>query len=352
MLLRYFYWNKYSRLEAVSLENREAGFDLHPEAVEDQAPNYPDEFMNAFLSSIKVFGYLDKHVFHELARHLQTIRLSPGQILFDKDNPTNDFYTVVDGTVEIFVKKPGVSEGSDYDDFETDHYLLHEVQSGGSVSSLFTILDLFTQDLVLPTGLNSLIPSAANEKVDEKEKNEHDLKSTNESKTDNEVPHINTVETSKTEAKLVGKSDFKGGPKVKGIHAATAEHTILDEAKRGNSMPIPSLLISEASEKHSLDGLSVTETPEKGSPEASDSISKSPFSVFPRLWGRTTSATSSVNHSDTESVGSHHSKNKAQDSEPTRSIHPQLVARAKTSTSLAVNFISNIRLFLQQHFAN
>jgi len=29
--------------------------------------NYPNEFMNAFLASIKVFGYLDQPVFHELA---------------------------------------------------------------------------------------------------------------------------------------------------------------------------------------------------------------------------------------------------------------------------------------------
>lgn len=36
----------------------------------DGPQSYQDELMGAFLSSIKVFGYLDRPVFHELARHL------------------------------------------------------------------------------------------------------------------------------------------------------------------------------------------------------------------------------------------------------------------------------------------
>ena len=57
-----------------------ASFDLHPDAALDDdndsglmGRGYPDEFMGAFLSSIKVFGYLDRPVFHELARHLQVM---------------------------------------------------------------------------------------------------------------------------------------------------------------------------------------------------------------------------------------------------------------------------------------
>ena len=38
MILRYRYWNKYSRLEAISLEKRD-GFDLHPEATEEEPPS-------------------------------------------------------------------------------------------------------------------------------------------------------------------------------------------------------------------------------------------------------------------------------------------------------------------------
>ena len=67
-VLRYRYWNKYSRLDPLTSTPTDA-FDLQPEIVadSDDRQGYPDEFMNAFLSSIKVFGYLDKPVFLEVA---------------------------------------------------------------------------------------------------------------------------------------------------------------------------------------------------------------------------------------------------------------------------------------------
>ena len=79
---RYRILTKYSRLPPVShppnvtVKPGFASFDLHPDTALDSDDGhdlrgYPDEFMGAFLSSIKVFGYLDRPVFHELARHLQ-----------------------------------------------------------------------------------------------------------------------------------------------------------------------------------------------------------------------------------------------------------------------------------------
>jgi lysophospholipid hydrolase len=86
--IRYRVLTKYSRLPPVihppqsNVKPGFASFDLHPDAALDDdyderdprrgpVGSYPDEFMGAFLSSIKVFGYLDRPVFHELARHLQ-----------------------------------------------------------------------------------------------------------------------------------------------------------------------------------------------------------------------------------------------------------------------------------------
>lgn len=124
--------------------------------------------MGAFLSSIKVFGYLDRPVFHELARHLQTTKLKAGELLFDTNSRDRDFYVVVDGSVQVFVKNNNNldpqyplddADLSGEDDEDEDffdgpqskrwpgHVLLNQVKSGGTVSSLFSILSVFTDDL-------------------------------------------------------------------------------------------------------------------------------------------------------------------------------------------------------------
>ena len=89
-------------------------------------------------------------MFHELARHLQTRRLITGDsIALDADK---SFYCVVDGNVQIFAPPSGSASeaiGEDWDDGMSGYQLLNEVGSGGTVSSLFTILSLFTEDVQL-----------------------------------------------------------------------------------------------------------------------------------------------------------------------------------------------------------
>ncbi|KAG9083716.1 phosphatidylcholine and lysophosphatidylcholine phospholipase, partial [Ceratobasidium sp. 392] len=104
--------------------------------------NYLDEFLQA----IRVFGFLEKPVFHELARHLQTRRLIAGDTLaLDQDL---SFYCVVDGHVQVFTET-----GRQVDSFDDEpggaggYQLLNEVGPGGTLSSLFTILSLFTEDV-------------------------------------------------------------------------------------------------------------------------------------------------------------------------------------------------------------
>ncbi|CAG8775363.1 28061_t:CDS:1, partial [Racocetra persica] len=112
---------------------------------------YPDEFLSAFLEGIKVFGYLEKPVFHELSRHLQTKKLLSGDtLMLEKER---SFYIVIDGHVQVFVKTAN-EEDIVLDPFEDDDYnrgcqLLNEVTNGGTLSSLFTILSLFTDDIEL-----------------------------------------------------------------------------------------------------------------------------------------------------------------------------------------------------------
>ncbi|POG79053.1 hypothetical protein GLOIN_2v1532151 [Rhizophagus irregularis DAOM 181602=DAOM 197198] len=102
-----------------------------------------------FLEGIKIFGYLEKPVFHELARHLSTKKLLAGEsLMLEKER---SFYIVVDGYVQVFVKTAN-EEDIVLDPFESDDYnrgyqLLNEVTNGGTLSSLFTILSLFTDDI-------------------------------------------------------------------------------------------------------------------------------------------------------------------------------------------------------------
>lgn len=109
--------------------------------------------LNLFLvSAIKVFGYLEKPVFHELARYLQTKRLVAGDTLSLDSDPS--FYIVVDGSVQVFVQHKAPQSSHHFDDDneaaeDTNLQLLNEVKSGGTLSSLFTILRLFTEDVKL-----------------------------------------------------------------------------------------------------------------------------------------------------------------------------------------------------------
>lgn len=87
-------------------------------------------------------------MFHELARHLQTRRLIAGDsISLDQDK---SFYCVVEGTVQVFAQtghRPEVQQSSWDDEDMNGYQLLNEVGSGGTLSSLFTILSLFTEDV-------------------------------------------------------------------------------------------------------------------------------------------------------------------------------------------------------------
>ena len=86
-------------------------------------------------------------MFHELARHLQTRRLIAGDSLsLDQDK---SFYCVVDGLVQVYARTNEAEQ--DHSTWETEdtngYQLLNEVRSGGTLSSLFTILSLFTEDV-------------------------------------------------------------------------------------------------------------------------------------------------------------------------------------------------------------
>ena len=108
---------------------------------------------------------VERSVFHELTRTMQTRKLIAGETLLLEEE--KGFCLVVDGLVQIFVKSIRDSNaaqtetsmrwgGHTYEDEEEhpedDHQgyqLLTEVKNGAPVSSLFSILSLFTEDVKL-----------------------------------------------------------------------------------------------------------------------------------------------------------------------------------------------------------
>jgi lysophospholipid hydrolase len=67
------------------------------DAGERRAPAFHN-YLDDFLAAIRIFGYLEKPVFHELSRHLQTRRLNAGETL---EIGNGDFWCVVEGKVQV-----------------------------------------------------------------------------------------------------------------------------------------------------------------------------------------------------------------------------------------------------------
>ncbi|PYI00757.1 lysophospholipase NTE1 [Aspergillus sclerotiicarbonarius CBS 121057] len=161
--IRYRFLNMYSRLPPEP-QRKEPQLDLFPDVPEGDTKPGLANYLDEFLSAIKVFGYLERPVFHELTRTMQTRKLIAGETLLLEEE--KGFCLVVDGLVQIFVKSMRdrksdteeditrmAGDSSDEDDHRMDgrqgYQLLTEVKNGASMSSLFSILSLFTEDIQL-----------------------------------------------------------------------------------------------------------------------------------------------------------------------------------------------------------
>jgi lysophospholipid hydrolase len=160
--IRYRFLNMYSRLPPEP-QRKEAQIDLFPDIQEGDSKPGLANYLDEFLSAIKVFGYLERPVFHELTRTMQTRKLIAGETLMLEEE--KGFCLVVDGLVQIFVKstrdgKSNSQENLHMEDGSSDeedrhihgrqgYQLLTEVKNGASMSSLFSILQLFTEDIEL-----------------------------------------------------------------------------------------------------------------------------------------------------------------------------------------------------------
>lgn len=153
--------NMYSRLPPEP-QRKEPQLDLFPDVHEGDSKPGLANYLDEFLSAIKVFGYLERPVFHELTRTMQTRKLIAGETLMLEEE--KGFCLVVDGLVQIFVKSIRDQKMDGLDQMDGDssdeentiggkqgYQLLTEVKNGASMSSLFSILSLFTEDIELRT---------------------------------------------------------------------------------------------------------------------------------------------------------------------------------------------------------
>ncbi|KAF7926504.1 hypothetical protein BELL_0239g00060 [Botrytis elliptica] len=162
--VRYRFLNMYSRLPPEP-QRKEPQIDLYPDTQDEGSKSGFSNYLDEFLSAIKIFGYLERPVFHELTRSMQTRKLIAGETLNLEEE--KGFCLVVDGLVEIFVKSAREGRGSDTDPMSYEredsdsgsglhrgsghqgYQLLTEVRNGAPMSSLFSILSLFTEDVKL-----------------------------------------------------------------------------------------------------------------------------------------------------------------------------------------------------------
>ncbi|KAL8851316.1 MAG: hypothetical protein Q9221_003761 [Calogaya cf. arnoldii] len=161
-IVRYRYLTMYTRLPPEP-QRKEPQIDLFPDTQEGYSKPGLANYLDEFLSAIKVFGYLERSVFHELTRTMQTRKLIAGETLLLEEE--KGFCLVVDGMVQIFVKsgretnapksatwsssRAGEEDESRPEEEHQGYQLLTEVKNGAPMSSLFSILSLFTEDVKL-----------------------------------------------------------------------------------------------------------------------------------------------------------------------------------------------------------
>lgn len=149
--VRYIYLTKYSRLPEEP-KRQEPTIDTFLEPPVEYGKSRVS-YIDEFLSAIKIFGYLDKSVFHELTKSMQTQKLDSGEILFLDD--TSGFTICVDGEIQVYfkvgddkVQKQGpFAKDNSKDVVVVDgvrYQLLNNVKSGAPVSSFIGVLSLLT----------------------------------------------------------------------------------------------------------------------------------------------------------------------------------------------------------------
>lgn len=158
-MVRYRYLTTYSRLPPEEIRE-EPKIDLFMDSpsVNDSKAGF-STYLEDFLSAIKIFGHLERPVFHELTRQIQSYKLEQGETMsFDEEK---GFYIVVDGTVQILTKNQDEDRPDTFIDQEVvmigdqPYQVLNEIKRGAPISSLVSVLSLFAKTMKVDPSTSS-----------------------------------------------------------------------------------------------------------------------------------------------------------------------------------------------------
>lgn len=153
-VFRYRYLNVYEKLHSEPYDTNVNQKIFVDSGEDEQGKSGFSSYLEEFLTAIKIFGYLEKPVFHELTRSMKTQRFSAGE-MFILDN-TLGFSIVVEGSVNVYAKV-GQEMSNTTQLNSPNTYLLNGekfklinfVKVGNALSSLASILSLFTENFSL-----------------------------------------------------------------------------------------------------------------------------------------------------------------------------------------------------------
>lgn len=168
--IRYTYLTNYSRLPKES-KRQNPTLDTFLNSDEDNQTGQVKSYLDKFLSAIKIFGYLDTPVFHELTKSLQTQKIDSGEIIFLDE--CEGFSICVEGDIQVYSKisdstssSPENQQHKDLFDKLDNHnvvvvdgvkyQLLNIIKSGAPLSSFIQVLNLLTDSQL---NLSSVTPT-------------------------------------------------------------------------------------------------------------------------------------------------------------------------------------------------
>ena len=167
-IIRYYVLARYSRLPPTAISAGSSGqaaadsASVQPLIASDaasvreqqqQRKYLPEDIFASFLSSIKIFQYMEWNVLMEFAKHSQQRKLYPGDLIVPNNPVTSidgntgsskDLYLVMDGVLRVYLSPTDPS--INYEQSDDQSLLISEARTGGMISSLFDVLSIYTEE--------------------------------------------------------------------------------------------------------------------------------------------------------------------------------------------------------------
>ncbi|TPP58576.1 Patatin phospholipase domain-containing protein 7 [Fasciola gigantica] len=111
---------------------------------EEEDSTFPED-LKLMISSIRVFGHLEKSLFIDFCKFIETVRLKDNEFLFRVGDPDEYLYVVNSGKIQLYMIE---CDGS--------HSVINEVGKGGSIDSFFSVLQVLTNNPSTHTSMEAV----------------------------------------------------------------------------------------------------------------------------------------------------------------------------------------------------